>query len=88
MVKMVSALLTMGDKGEEDLSQADVRVVFQMFALCREVFLPEAAHSLYSHNIATHHLGSLTTLASFHVYYPLWNFQVKYVGLFLTESFD
>lgn len=79
-VRMVSALLTMGDKGEKDLSQAAVRVGLQVFAHCREVFLPEAIHDLYAHNTATHHLGSRSTLAFSHVYYPSWNFQVKYMG--------
>lgn len=69
MVRIVSALLTIDDKGEEDLSQAAVRVGFQVFAHCREVCQPEATHNLYFHNTATYHLGSWSTLAFFHVYY-------------------
>lgn len=70
IVRMVSALLTMGDKGAEDLSQAAARVGFQVFAHCREMFRPAATHNLYSHNTALHHLGRWSTLAFFHVYYP------------------
>lgn len=88
MVRMISALLPVSDRGEEGLSQAAVRVGLQVFAHCREVFLPEATHNLYSHNTATHHLGSWSMLAFFHDYYPPWDFQVKYMGSCLTESFD